>query len=58
MDVEQLDVEEKVISVTFLVTPTMDKEVKKLMTKKRWKRSAFIRVAIQKELNRLAEESK
>ena len=48
--------EVKDVSITFLITPTMDKEIKKLMKKKKWKKSAFMRVAIQKELIRLANE--
>ena len=47
------DLEEKTVSITFVVTPSMDKEIMKLMKKNRWKKSAFIRVAIQKELDRL-----
>lgn len=51
---EQLDRKDKNISVTFLVDEDMDKEVNELMKEKNWKRSAFIRVAIQKELDRIS----
>ena len=47
------DLEEKTVSITFKVTPSMEKEIMNLMKKNRWKKSAFIRVAIQKELDRL-----
>ena len=51
--IEQLDIEEKTVSVTFLLTESMNKKVNALMKKKKWKRSAFIRVAIQKELDNI-----
>lgn len=54
---ETLEIEEKSISITFLVTPTMDKEIMRLLKKKKWKKSAFIRVAIQKELDRIVNET-
>ena len=50
---EQLNKNEKVISITFLVDSKMNKAVDTLMDEKNWKRSAFIRVCIQKELDRL-----
>lgn len=50
---EQLEIEEKSVSVTFLITPTMDEALAKLIKKNKWKKSAFIRVCIQKELDRL-----
>ena len=55
---EQLETISKDISITFKVTSEMDKELRKLMKKKNWKKSAFIRVAIQKELDRIKNESK
>jgi metal-responsive CopG/Arc/MetJ family transcriptional regulator len=55
---EQLDVEFKSTNICFKVTKTLNDEIDKLMKKKKWKKSAFIRVAIQKELNRLAQEGK
>ena len=53
---ENLNAEEKSVSITFLTTPTMDRELKMLMEEKSWKKSAFIRVAIQKELDRIKNE--
>jgi hypothetical protein len=47
------NLEEKTVSITFKVTQSMDKEIMSLMKKNRWKKSAFIRVSIQKELDRL-----
>ena len=47
------ELEDKTVSVTFMITASMDKELNKLMKKNKWRRSAFIRVAIQKELDRL-----
>ncbi len=47
------ELEEITESVTFRVTPTMKKQMNKLMKKNKWKLSAFIRVAIKRELERL-----
>ncbi len=47
------ELEEITESITFRVTPTMKKQIDKLMENKRWKLSAFIRVAIKRELERL-----
>lgn len=54
---EQLDIEEKKVSITFKITPSMNKAINKLMRKKKWRKSAFIRVAIEKELERIANEN-
>ena len=48
--------EQKTELVPLKITPTMDKAIKDLMEKKKWNRSAFIRVAIQKELERIKSE--
>ena len=53
---EHLETEEKSVSITFKVTPTMKSEIEKLMKIKKWKLSAFIRVAIAKELQVQEEE--
>ena len=50
---EQLERNEKSISVTFLIDEKMNKDIEDLMKEKNWKRSAFIRFAIQKELDEL-----
>ncbi len=47
---ETLSTEEKSVSITFKVTPTMKKAIDDLMKRKKWKFSAFLRVAISKEL--------
>ena len=52
---EQLSAEEKTVSVTFLITPSMEKEIAELLKKNKWKKSAFIRVAIQESMNRLKD---
>jgi len=52
---EQLDLKEKNINICFKVDEKLDKEIKDMIKQKKWKKSAFIRVAIQKELNRLKE---
>ncbi len=49
---EHLSLEEKSVSVTFKITPTMKKEIDSLMKKKKWKFSAFLRVAIEQELSK------
>ena len=53
---EDMDIEFKDTNICFKVTKTMNKKIDILMKKKNWRKSAFIRVAIQRELNRLAEE--
>ena len=50
---ELLNAEEKSVSITIKITPTMNKEIKKLMKKKKWRLSAFVRVAIQESMNRV-----
>jgi len=50
---EHLNTEDKTESITFKVTPTMKKEIEDLMEKKRWRMSAFIRVAIRESLKRI-----
>ncbi len=47
---EHMDLEEKSVSVTFKITPTMKKKLDALMKEKKWKFSAFLRVAIEQEL--------
>ncbi len=47
---ETLETEDKTESITFMVTPSMRKQLDKLMKKKRWRMAAFIRVALAKEL--------
>lgn len=50
---EQLERNEKIVKVTFLIDEKMSKDIEALMKDKNWKRSAFIRFAIQKELDEL-----
>ena len=50
---ETLDAEVKSVIVTIKITPSMKREVDRLMEDKDWKFSAFVRVAIQRELDRL-----
>ena len=50
---EQLETEDKTESITFMVTPTMRKELDKLMKKKKWKMAAFIRVAVRQSMDNL-----
>ena len=52
----ELDLENKDVSITFLTTRKMDKEMKEMLKKKKWRKSAFIRVCIQKELDRIKNE--
>ena len=52
---EQLEIQEKEVSVTFLITKQMAKDIEILMRKNKWKRSAFIRVAIQESMDRLSK---
>ena len=53
---EHLETEDKTESITIMVTPSMRKQINKLMKKKRWRMAAFIRVAIAKELQVQDEE--
>ena len=55
---EVLDREDKTVSVTFLITPTLNKRINKLMKKRNWQKSAFIRVAIEQALDRIAKGEK
>ena len=51
----ELDAELKDVLVAIKITPTMEKEIDKVLKDKKWRKSAFIRVAIQKELDRLKD---
>lgn len=55
---EALDAEIKSVIVTIKITPSMKREVDRLMEDKEWRFSAFMRVAIQRELDRVKGESK
>jgi len=52
---EQLIKEDKSVSITFKVTPTMKEEMDKLVAEKGWKFSAFVRVAVQESMDRLSK---
>jgi len=53
---EQLTTEDKTVILTVRVTPTMEREINKMVKKHGWRRSPFLRVAIMKEMERLANE--
>ena len=55
---EMEEIEFKDTNICFKVTKRMNKALDDLMKKKRWRKSAFLRVAIQRELDRIARDEK
>ena len=53
---KQLELEEKTESITIKVSHTMKKDIERLLQRKKWKMSAFIRVAIQESIERVNDE--
>jgi len=53
-----LEAQVKTEMITFMVTPELKKKINKLMKKKGWRRSAFIRLAIEHELDRIEKKKK
>ena len=50
------ELEEKTESITIKVSYNMKKEIERLLDRKKWKLSPFIRVAIQESMNRVNGE--
>jgi hypothetical protein len=49
----ELSAEKKDVLISIKVTPTLDKRIKDIVKDKNWKQSAFLRVCIERELDRL-----
>jgi metal-responsive CopG/Arc/MetJ family transcriptional regulator len=58
MDYENMSAEPKDKQISFFLSSKMYEEIEDVVAKNGWRRSAFIRVAIAKELDRLNKKAK